>query len=84
MSILHLLRNPDDTRALETARAHAREHEVTLILLQDAVYLGPVSGVRTLACAADRAARPAAPACEEVDYDGIVRLIASHDRVISW
>lgn len=84
MSILHLVRHPDDERAFQTAAAHAAEHEVTVVLLQDAVYRGALPGVRTVVCEADLSSRQTSSECETVDYDAIVQLIASHDRVISW
>lgn len=84
MRILHLVRNPDDQRAFATIEAQAAETEVTVIYLQDAVYREPIPGVRTYVCARDWQARRPKTACEQVDYDQIIELIARHDKVITW
>lgn len=84
MSILHLVRDPDDQRAFATIEAQAAATDVTVIYLQDAVYRDPVPGVRTLACARDWQARQPKTTCEQIDYDEIIELIAQHDRVITW
>lgn len=84
MSILHLVRNPDDQRAFATIEAQASETDVTVIYLQDAVYREPIPGVRTFVCALDWQARQPQTTCEQVDYDAIIELIAQHDKVITW
>ena len=84
MKILHLFRTSGDTRALATAAAQAKTHEVSLLLLHDAV-LDDVSFAGPLyACRDDAAARNGRGHAHLVDYDDIVRLIFAHDRVISW
>ncbi len=84
MKILHMVREIADGRALETARAHAAEHEVTLVLLQDAV-LGrfPWDG-EVCVCREDLEARGAQSKAREVEYKDIIRMIFGHDRVIMW
>lgn len=85
MKVLHLLRSIDDERAMATARSHAREQAASLVLLQDAV-LGRVEGFAgpVYACAEDTAARGKGGEYTEIDYEGIVRLLFEHDRVIVW
>ena len=84
MSILHLVRDPDDQRAFATIEAQAASSDVTVIYMQDAVFRAPIEGVRTFACADDWQARQPASTCEQVSYDQIVELIVQHERVISW
>ncbi|MHB0869814.1 MAG: DsrH/TusB family sulfur relay protein [Chloroflexota bacterium] len=85
MKLLHLLRSPEDERALATALSHAAEHPTSLLLLQDAVlarvdgFPGPV-----YASAEDVAARGKGGDYREIDYDAIVALIFEHDGVIGW
>ena len=85
MRILHLVRRLDDERALSTAREQQRQgHEVTLLLLHDAVlsdirFEGPV-----LACQDDLLARRVSGKYQPVDYEGMVKAIFAHDKVISW
>jgi hypothetical protein len=83
MKVLHVLRSPEDERALTTARAHARDHETSLLLLHDAAKARPPGfpGV-VYVCVEDgdtldNRYRP-------IDYDEIVRLLFSHDRVVVW
>ena len=84
MKILHVVREISDGRALETARSHASEHEVTLLLLQDAV-LGhfPWDG-EVYVCREDLEARGAQSTAKEVEYKDIIRMVFGHDRVIMW
>jgi hypothetical protein len=84
MRILHLIRRAGDHRALATAQAQLAEHEVTLLLMHDAAVerVGFAGAVRT--CADDVAPRGGRAAHEAIDYDGIVALIAAHERVITW
>ncbi len=85
MKILHLLRQLDDPRALATARAQAEVgHQVSLALLHDAVLASPAFPGPIFAVADDVAARGGHTGHQIVDYDGLVRLIAEHDRIVSW
>lgn len=85
MKLLHILRSLDDTRAVETARAQREQgHDVTLLLLHDAVLARPAFPGPVSACADDVSARGGYCAYPTVDYDAIIRLMVEHDRVISW
>src|SRR3990170_8939380 len=81
MKILHIVRNIGDKRALDTAQAQKqRGHQVTLLLLHDAVLdRVPFEG-EMLACADDVRARTGKTPFKTVDYDEIVTLIFEHDR----
>lgn len=84
MKILHVIREIDDMRAFETARAHSVEHQVTLVLLQDAVLSRfPWQG-EVYACREDLEARDLKTEAREVEYREIVGMIFGHDRVIMW
>ncbi len=84
MKILHIMREINDTRALETARAQAAENEVTVVLLQDAV-LGQVSWEgEVYACREDVEARGGGQGAQQVEYRELIRMIFGHDRVIMW
>lgn len=87
-SILHLVRDPRDARALETAFAHAREglDRVLVVFLHDAVLPGPhrVAGVPTTVRAEDCRARGVAPPPGALDERGLVALLFEYDHVILW
>lgn len=84
MKILHIIREIDDKRALETVQAHATDHQVTVVLLQDAV-LGRFSWEgEVYACGEDLEARGVAQSFQGVDYRDLVRMIFGHDRVVMW
>lgn len=84
MKLLHIIREMGDKRAFETARAHAAEHQVTLVLLQDAVLSQvPWDGV-VCACREDVEARGVKTEYKEVEYRELVGMIFGHDRVIMW
>ena len=85
MKILHIIRHMGDSRALDTARAHQRQgHQVTLLLMQDAVLSRVRFAGEVVACQEDVSARTGRTRLSTVDYDGIVRMVFEHDRVISW
>ncbi len=85
MKFLHILRSLDDARAVETARAQREMgHDVALLLLHDAVLARPAFPGPISACADDVIARGGHCAYSTVDYDGVIRLMAEHDRVVSW
>ncbi len=84
MKILHVIREIDDKRAFETARAHSAEHQVTLVLLQDAVLSRfPWQG-EVYACREDVEARGLKIEAREVEYRELIGMIFGHDRVIMW
>lgn len=85
MRILHLLRSLEDERAWDTARRELEGgHEVTLLLLHDAV-LTPLSFEgRVFACRDDVLARGGRCTYPAVDYADMVKMIFDHDRVVSW
>lgn len=85
MKVLHIVRELQDQRALETAvTQHKQGHQVTLLLLHDAVLDRIDFPGRVLACADDVRARGNNSNYLTVDYDHIVAAIFDHDRVISW
>lgn len=85
MRILHILRQIHEEGVLAVAeRQRASGHQVTLILLQDAVLSRPRFEGEIYACAEDVKARTGQVLYPTLDYDGIVRMIFEHERVISW
>ena len=84
MKILHIIREMGDERALETAQAHALEHEVTVVLLQDAVLGRLPSKGEVYACREDLEARGGRHGVKEVEYRELVRMIFGHERVVMW
>lgn len=84
MKILHMVREIDDKRAFETARAHAAEHEVTLVLLQDAVLSRFPWDGEVYASREDLEARGLKTGAKELEYGELIGMIFGHDRVIMW
>ncbi len=85
MRILHLVRELQDRRALETASAQLKQgHQVTLLLLHDAVLDHIDFPDKILACADDVQARGGNSSYATLDYTQVVTAIFDHDRVISW
>jgi len=79
MRLLHLIRYLDEERALLTAREQMRQgHQVTLLLLHDAVLSLPAFEGPIVACRDDVLARGGHCPYPMVDYDDIVRLICEH------
>ena len=85
MRIFHLIRELDDPRAVATAEEQKRlGHQVTVLLLHDAVLSQLSDGPEVMACADDTLARSAEGRYPTVDYDEIVKMISNADRVIVW
>ncbi|MEW6034857.1 MAG: hypothetical protein AB1603_08415 [Chloroflexota bacterium] len=86
MKVLHLVRELGDDRAISTLLRQCEEgHEITVVLLHDAV-LDQLKeeGCRVLACEDDVRARGGRAGWPTVDYEGVVRLLFEADRVICW
>ena len=85
MRILHIIRSLDEELPLRLAEEqHRQGHEVTLLLLHDAVLRRLSFPGRVLAVADDLAARGVEGRYPAVDYKGMVQAIMDHERVISW
>lgn len=86
MKILHVLRDATELRPLETALGQRSLGEVTVLLLQEAVFRRDLDahGLKVYACHEDVAARAGLCPYPTLDYDGILELVAGHDRVICW
>lgn len=85
MKILHIVRDMEEALPLQIAREQQEQgHQVTILLLHDAV-LRQVSFPGTvLAAEDDLAARGVEGRYPPVGYRDIVQAIVDHDRVISW
>ena len=83
MKILHIIRNPFDTTPMEIAEVQSNEHDVTLLLMHDAVYAIPAPALKVYACATDAKARDV-KRHECVGYDRIVEMLFEYDKVVSW
>lgn len=86
MKFLHVLRTIGDRLPLELARSQQGRHEVSLLLMQDAVWASHALGENLPAYAlrADLEARGLPVGPSAVDYDDAIRLMAEHDRVVVW
>jgi sulfur relay protein TusB/DsrH len=85
MTTLHVIRGPNERLALEIAGHQSKRESVSLLLIQDAVLSRPaLDGATIYALSDDLEARGVKGRGVAVDYDGVIRLIAEHDRVIVW
>lgn len=88
MKILHLVRCPKEDYPFEIAglQSGVGGHEVTVVLLQDAVMSGhpAVNGVAVFSGHEDLDARGLPAIGGTLDYDGIVKKIFEADRIINW
>ncbi|MBI2919401.1 MAG: hypothetical protein HYY01_15620 [Chloroflexi bacterium] len=85
LTILHVVRRVGDGEALAVARAQrAAGHQVTLLLLQDAVLDRPDFSGPVLTGAEDVQARGGRSTYPGLSYEAIVRLVFESQRVVSW
>jgi len=82
MKILHIIRDPQETLAIELATQQSEE--AALLLVQDGVFLRQAFPGRIHALADDIAARNLAAPYGPVDYEGAVKLIFEYDKVVVW
>ncbi|MBI3804998.1 MAG: sulfurtransferase TusB [Nitrospirae bacterium] len=81
MKTLHIVRKTNDPLAQE---AIAQDRQAAVLLIQDGVFAKGPFPSETYACREDLTARGIASPHPAVDYAEIARLIAEHDRVITW
>lgn len=85
MKIVHLLRDPRNTYAIETITSQGIDNEVELILIHDAVYMKiTCSGIKTYACKDDVESRGIESMWEVLSYEEIVKKIFESDRAVCW
>ncbi len=84
MKTLHILRKAEDRLAMEAIRNERQQRAVAVLLLQDGVLAKGDFPDETYACREDLDARGIQSPYRAADYDAIARLIAEHDRVITW
>ncbi|MHB1006251.1 MAG: hypothetical protein ACYC3S_11500 [Chloroflexota bacterium] len=84
MRVLHIVRQFSDRRAIASAVAQSEAHEVTLLLLQDAVRARLDLGLQIVACREDVVRHEGQTPYPALDYAGIMALIFASDRVITW
>ena len=83
MKILHMVRQIGDTYPLEIAAAQkAKGDDVKVLLMEDAV-LSCKGGADSFCCKEDAEARGVGCG-NQVDYDGIVKMIFDADIVNNW
>ncbi len=85
MKIVHILRDPHNTYAIETITSHGIDNEVEAILIHDAVYLKiSCAGIKTYACKNDAEARGIETGWDTLDYEEIVKKVLESDIVTCW
>lgn len=90
--ILHILKEPDSTIALEVIQQETENpgQEVSILLIQEAVreLLSVNHSVKVFVLHEDLAERglssPAHPVYAVIDYRGMLDLIYRSDRVVTW
>ena len=85
MKIIHILRSPNDTLALETLNKQSEHMEVTVILLQDAISVQEISAqhlfVLEEGICKDRIKETS---IRSINYRDFLNLIFEHDKVLCW
>jgi len=82
--ILHILKDPNNAHALACIKRHSDEHQVSLLLIQDAVGMRP-SGMRSrVFVLADDLGDGEKSPYPQVGYPEMLRMIFKHDTVIAW
>lgn len=86
VEILHIIKSPFDSNALDIIRAHIKVHEVAVLLMQDGVLDADIvdMDLKLYASKADVEARGIGMDADLLDYGEIVDLIFSSDKVICW
>ncbi|UCE18538.1 MAG: hypothetical protein JSV84_17075 [Gemmatimonadota bacterium] len=83
-STLHIIRRPDDAKALECIKAQANDGALSLLLMQEGIHTKPPSGVKAyiLTDTPDNAGIQSD--MRTIAYDEMVKLLFEHDTVVVW
>ncbi len=86
MKILHIVKKPNDHFAYEMIKKQANniEQEVSILLMNDAVYTPPEKDTNLFSCQDDVSARGIECPGTPVSYEEIVNLLLENDSVTSW
>ena len=85
MKHLHIVRDPNERLAIEVAARQSKEDAVSLLLIQDGVLARPpLDRINCYALSDDLEARQVSSPGGVIDYDGMARMIAEHDKVVVW
>jgi sulfur relay protein TusB/DsrH len=84
--ILHILKDPDSTKALKLIGLQAANHpeNLAILLIQDAVKLTPSIAAKVYVLQEDAEARGVQPPFEGVNYEKMVEMILAADTVMTW
>ncbi len=84
MKILYLLRSQPDDLVKEMIVRQSSEHEITIVLIQDAVYMEENLPGHILALEDDLRERSLSPNAPIINYNKLLSLIFQHDKVLCW
>lgn len=84
--ILHILKDPNSSEAMDIIKRQADRpsHQLSILLIQEAVGLKPEVRARIYVLKEDAEKRKAGVTYESVDYPGMLELIYSSDAVVTW
>lgn len=84
MKTLHIIRRVDDRVAWEVIRGDSHEGEVSVLLVQDGVYMEDAPMAKVYASSEDVQARGVFTSHSLVTSQQISRLVAEHERTVVW
>jgi len=86
VKILHIIKKTNDTYAWRTASRQQRgeTNEVSVLLLQDAVFSPIRDDLEVFACRDDVRARGVHTEASLVDYEDIVKMMLNADSIVCW
>ena len=83
-STLHIIRTPDDAKALECITAQANDSTLSLLLMQEGIHTKPPSGLKTYILNDDMDKADTQADIHPISYDEMVKLLFAHESVVVW
>ena len=84
MKILYILRKQPDGLAKEMIEIQSHEHEITVVLIQEAVLMKENLSGHVLALDDDVRKRSVSQNIPKIGYEELLSLIFKNDRTLCW
>ncbi len=84
MKVLYILRKQPDELAKEMIEKQSPEHEITVVLIQDAVLMQENLPGHVLALDDDARKRSVPQNIPKIGYEELLSLIFKNDRTLCW
>lgn len=83
-NVLHIVRMATDHKAIESIKAHAKEENVSLLLIQDERHTKPVDTIQTFVLREEENKNMNSDTVRTIGYEEMVQFLFEYDRIVVW